>query len=113
MLLQKSLFSGEPVGYSFRAAAKSAAGRENPSYFKATQHAPSVFFYVEALAYRFLARRYLYRCRSHTMVAQAGLTSVRPVPKVAGISTSVWATTHKRGNFGGSIDMLTLEVTRI
>ncbi len=36
------------------------------------------------------------------MVAQAGLTSVRPVSLKAGISTPVWATTHKRGNFGGS-----------
>lgn len=36
------------------------------------------------------------------MVAQAGLTSVRPVSIEAGISTPVWATTHKRGNFGGS-----------
>ncbi|RDL12656.1 Ash family protein [Serratia fonticola] len=43
------------------------------------------------------------------MVAQAGLTFVRPVPKVAGISTPVWATTHKRGNFGGSGNSLTLE----
>ena len=80
----------------------------------ATPHAPGVFFYVAVLVCRFFfAQRYVSRCRSLTMVAQAGLTSVRPVPKVAGISTSVWATTHKRGNFGGSIDMLTLEVTRI
>jgi len=43
------------------------------------------------------------------MVAQAGLTSVRPVHIVTGISTPVWATTHKRGNFGGSCYQLTME----
>ena len=44
------------------------------------------------------------------MVAQAGPTSVGPVPIVAGISTPVWATTHKCGNFGGSCNQLTMEV---
>ena len=43
------------------------------------------------------------------MVAQAGLTSVRPVSSKAGISTPVWATTHKRGNFGGSNNQYLLE----
>ncbi|MEA9393417.1 ash family protein [Acerihabitans sp. TG2] len=109
MPLQKNLFSHEPVGYSFRAVAKSTAGRGNPSSILATKHAPRVFFYVAALICRFFAQRYVSRCRSLTMVAQAGLTSVRPVPKVAGISTSVWATTHKRGNFGGSCYQLTME----
>ena len=78
-----------------------------------TTHARRVFLCRSSDLPFFFAQRYVSRCRSLTMVAQAGLTSVRPVPKVAGISTSVWATTHKRGNFGGSIDMLTLEVTRI
>lgn len=43
------------------------------------------------------------------MVAQAGLTTVRPVSSKAGISTPVWATTHKRGNFGGSNNHYLLE----
>jgi len=43
------------------------------------------------------------------MVAQAGLTSVRPVSIEAGISTPVWATTHKRGNFGGSNNHYSME----
>ncbi len=43
------------------------------------------------------------------MVAQAGLTSVRPVFLEAGISTPVWATTHKRGNFGGSNNLYSKE----
>jgi len=37
------------------------------------------------------------------MVAQVGLTSVRPVSVRAGISTPVWATTSERGNSGGSV----------
>ncbi|MEX5714465.1 ash family protein [Serratia ureilytica] len=46
---------------------------------------------------------------SQSMVAQAGLTSVRPVFLEAGISTPVWATTHKRGNFGGSNNLYSKE----
>ncbi|HCR2979101.1 TPA: host cell division inhibitor Icd-like protein [Serratia marcescens] len=88
--------------YSPPAAAKSAAGRGNPFYFKATQHAPGVFFYVVASVCSFFARWMLCYRSSQSMVAQAGLTSVRPVSLKAGISTPVWATTHKRGNFGGS-----------
>ena len=45
---QKAPFSGLlPFAVSrnsFAAVAKSAAGRENPSYFKATPDAPCVFF---------------------------------------------------------------------
>ncbi|EMW13334.1 ash family protein [Escherichia coli 2845650] len=49
-VLQKLPFSGLPFsgicGYSFSAAAKSAAGRENPCNSKATYDAPCVFFCV-------------------------------------------------------------------
>ncbi len=55
-MLQKRLFSGEPLLYSFCAAAKSAAGRRNPCLTMATQHAPGVFFYVVALAHLLLAQ---------------------------------------------------------
>ncbi|WP_421670476.1 host cell division inhibitor Icd-like protein [Rahnella sp. EDr1-12] len=106
---QKRLFSGEPLLYSFCAAAKSAAGRGNPSYLLATQHAPCVFFYVDAFAHLLSAQWFLNRCAYLAMVAQAGLTSVRPVSNKAGISTPVWATTHKRGNFGGSNNQYLLE----
>ncbi|MDU5488247.1 MAG: host cell division inhibitor Icd-like protein [Serratia liquefaciens] len=88
--------------YSPPAVAQSAAGRGNPSNSKATQHAPCVFFFVAAFVRSFFARWMLCYRSSQTMVAQAGLTSVRPVFLEAGISTPVWATTHKRGNFGGS-----------
>ncbi|EHU6079307.1 ash family protein [Escherichia coli] len=46
--------------YSFPAVAKSAAGRRNPSYFKATPDAPCVFFYVVAQAHPFFGLWCLY-----------------------------------------------------
>ncbi|WP_261409525.1 host cell division inhibitor Icd-like protein [Serratia quinivorans] len=88
--------------YSPPAVAKSTAGRRNPSYFKATQHAPGVFFYVVAFVRSFFARWMLCYRSSQTMVAQAGQPSGWPVPLKAGIPTPVWATTHKCRNFGGS-----------
>ncbi|RJT55864.1 host cell division inhibitor Icd-like protein [Rahnella variigena] len=108
-MIQKRLFSGEPLLYSFCAAAKSAAGRGNPSLTMATQHAPCVFFYVAALAHLLSAQWFLNRCAHQAMVAQAGQPSGWPVYIVTGISTPVWATTHKRGNFGGSCNQLTME----
>ncbi|MDU7531518.1 MAG: ash family protein, partial [Klebsiella sp.] len=39
--------------YSFPAVAKSAAGIGVPNNFKATRHAPCVFFYVVAQAHPF------------------------------------------------------------
>jgi len=106
---QKRLFSGKRLLYSFCAAAKSAAGRGNPSLTMATQHAPCVFFYVAALAHLLSAQWFLNRCAYQAMVAQAGQPSGWPVHIVTGISTPVWATTHKRGNFGGSCNQLTME----
>ena len=106
---EKSLFSGKRSLYSFRAAAKSAAGRRNPSYLLATQHAPCVFFYVVALVRRFLAQRFLCRCAVKIMVAQAGQPSGWPVSNKAGIPTPVWATTLERRNSGGSFNCYLLE----
>ncbi|OVZ75000.1 host cell division inhibitor Icd-like protein [Yersinia kristensenii] len=106
LIPQKGLFSGlhflQALRYSRRAVAKSAAGRRNPCYSMATQHAPGVFFYVVASAYQFFAQWFLHRCRYQAMVAQAGQPSGWPVSIEAGIPTPVWATTHKRRNFGGS-----------
>ncbi len=101
-MFKKRLFSGEPPVYCFLAAAKSAAGRRNPSYFKATRHAPRVFFYVVASVRHFLAQRFLCRCAFKTMVAQAGQPSGWPVSLKAGIPTPVWATTPECRNSGGS-----------
>lgn len=113
LIPQKGLFSGlhflQALRYSRHAVAKSAAGRGNPSYLLATQHAPGVFFYVVASAYQFFAQWFLHRCRYQAMVAQAGQPSGWPVSNKAGISTPVWATTHKRGNFGGSNNQYLLE----
>ncbi|MBJ2096327.1 host cell division inhibitor Icd-like protein [Serratia ureilytica] len=87
--------------YSPPAAAKSAAGRENPSYFKATQHAPGVFFYVVALVRSFFARWMLCYRSSQSMVAQAGQPSGWPVPLKAGFSPPS-GLPPLRENFGGS-----------
>ncbi len=111
---QKAPFSGllpfAVSRYSFVAAAKSAAGRGNPCLTMATSDAPCVFFYVCALMHPFSAHWFKNLCAASIMVAQAGPTSVGPVPIVTGISTPVWATTHKCGNFGGSCNQLTMEV---
>ncbi|HIC5631866.1 TPA: ash family protein [Salmonella enterica subsp. enterica serovar Thompson] len=89
----------EYAGYSFQVAAKSATGRGNPCYISATSDALSVFFIVAASVHLYSA----VLIRTESMVAQAGLTSVRPVFDMAGISTPVWATTNQeRGNSGGS-----------
>lgn len=106
----KPLRLNECAGYSFPAAAKSAAGRGNPSNLEATRDALCVFFCVIAFAHLLLALRFLCRCGYRVMVAQAGLTSVRPVSVRAGISTPVWATTSERGNSGGSVTRYLTEV---
>ncbi|HHQ4314330.1 TPA: host cell division inhibitor Icd-like protein [Serratia fonticola] len=99
-------FSGLPwrqaLRYSPCAVAKSTVGRRNPCYSKATQHAPSVFFYVAAFARSFFAQWFVCYCGYQTMVAQAGQPPGWPVFLEAGIPTPVWATTHKCRNFGGS-----------
>ncbi|KFD16439.1 MULTISPECIES: host cell division inhibitor Icd-like protein [Serratia] len=87
--------------YSPPVAAQSAAGRENPSYFKATQHAPGVFFYVVALVRSFFARWMLYYRSSQSMVTQAGQPSGWPVPLKAGFSPPS-GLPPLRENFGGS-----------
>ncbi|HHB1425715.1 TPA: host cell division inhibitor Icd-like protein [Serratia odorifera] len=96
--------------YSPPAVAKSTAGRRNPCLILATnEHAPRVFFYVVALVRSFFARWMLCYRSSQTMVAQAGQPSGWPVSNKAGIPTPVWATTHKRRNFGGSDNQYLLE----
>ncbi|MHA0917086.1 host cell division inhibitor Icd-like protein [Kosakonia cowanii] len=98
------------AGYSFAVAAKSATGRGNPCNLKATPDAPCVFFCVFVFAHLLLAQRFLCRCSYRVMVAQAGLTSVRPVSFRAGISTPVWATTSERGNSGGGVNRYLKEI---
>ncbi|MFD3241249.1 ash family protein [Rahnella perminowiae] len=46
------------------------------------------------------------------MVAQAGLTSVRPVASGAGILTPVWATTQECENSSGSFTPHPLEIEK-
>ena len=96
--------------YSFPAVAKSAAGRRNPSYFKATYDAPCVFFYVVASAHLFFWLWFLNRSLCQIMVVRAGQPSGWPVSLKAGIPTPVWATTHECRNSGGSCYQLTMKV---
>ncbi|PPC64814.1 Ash-like/host cell division inhibitor Icd-like protein [Pantoea sp. ICBG 1758] len=105
---KKRLFSGEPPVYCFPAAAKSVAGRENPSKTKATQHAPRVFFCVIASVHPFIGQRFLCRCAALIMVARAGQPSGWPVSFVAGFSPPS-GLPPKRENFGGSFYKLTKE----
>ncbi|USR61067.1 host cell division inhibitor Icd-like protein [Lelliottia amnigena] len=89
-VLLKAPFSGLLLfavsRYSFPAVAKSAAGRENPSYFKATPDAPCVFFCVYAYVHPLSTHRFFSRCCIRVMVAQAGQPSGWPVPLKAGFS---------------------------
>ncbi|WP_071925217.1 host cell division inhibitor Icd-like protein [Enterobacter sp. R4-368] len=102
---QNALFSGLlPVAvsrYSFPAVAKSAAGRENPSFFKATPDAPCVFFCVCASVHLLFTYRFFNRCRIRVMVAQAGQPSGWPVPLKAGFSPPS-GLPPERENSGGS-----------
>ncbi|HBA7428873.1 TPA: ash family protein, partial [Escherichia coli] len=93
--LQKLPFSGLPFscicGYSFSAAAKSAAGRENPSMLSATYDAPCVFFCVainaterQIMVWRVVCRAgmilFAIACyATESMVAQAGQPPGWPV----------------------------------
>ena len=87
--------------YSFPAVAKSAAGRENPSYFKATPDAPCVFFCVYAYVHLLFTHRFFSRCCIRVMVAQAGQPSGWPVPLKAGFSPPS-GLPPERENSGGS-----------
>ncbi|WP_071957261.1 MULTISPECIES: host cell division inhibitor Icd-like protein [Kosakonia] len=102
---QNAPFSGLlPVSvsrYSFPAVAKSAAGRENPSFFKATPDAPCVFFCVYASVHLLFTHRFLNRCCICVMVAQAGQPSGWPVPLKAGFSPPS-GLPPERENSGGS-----------
>ncbi|WJW95189.1 host cell division inhibitor Icd-like protein [Enterobacter pseudoroggenkampii] len=103
---QKAPFSGLHLlcvsWYSFVAVAKSAAGRRNPCYFKATPDAPCVFFYVVAQAHFIFKRWFLSPRFNQIMVVRAGQPSGWPVSLKAGIPTPVRATTHECRNSGGS-----------
>ncbi|ELQ6215759.1 host cell division inhibitor Icd-like protein [Cronobacter dublinensis] len=95
--------------YSFSAAAKSAAGRRNPSYLLATPDAPCVFFYVVAQAHPFSGLWCLHLSPCQIMVVRAGQPSGWPVSNKAGIPTPVRVTTHERRNSGGGDNRYLLE----
>ena len=96
--------------YSFPAAAKSAAGRRNPSYLLATPDAPCVFFYVVAQAHPFFGLRCLYLSPFQIMVVRAGQPSGWPVSIEAGTANPVRATTHEICSSGGGDNRYSMEV---
>ena len=96
--------------YSFPAVAKSAAGRENPSYSVATPDAPCVFFCVYAYVHLLFTHRFLSRCCICVMVAQAGQPSGWPVSNKAGTANPVRATTHEISSSGGGDNRYSMEV---
>ncbi len=84
--------------YISLAAAKSADGIGTPKTLKATHDAPSVFFYVDAIAHLFNT----VQNRTESMVMLAGLSSDRPVSFVSGSSNPVSVTTPiEIGTSGG------------
>ena len=111
---QKAPFPGlhpfQVCGYSFSAVAKSAAGIGVPNDFKATRHAPCVFFYVVAQAHLFFGPWCLHRSLAQIMVARAGQPSGWPVSLKAGYANPVRATTSEIGVSGGSFSNYFKEV---
>ena len=105
---QTAPFSGLlPVAvsrYSFPAVAKSAAGIGVPNNFKATRHAPCVFFYVVAQAHPFsgLWCLFVHQGSFLIMVVRAGQPSGWPVPLKAGYANPARAATSEIGVSGGS-----------
>lgn len=101
------LFPGLPAGvfygYSSCAVAKSAAGIGVPNNFKATRHAPCVFFYVVAQAHPYSGLWCLFVHQSSIliMVVRAGQPSGWPVPLKAGYANPVRAATSEIGVSGG------------
>ncbi|ELE9736996.1 host cell division inhibitor Icd-like protein [Enterobacter kobei] len=105
---QKAPFSGLHLlcvsWYSFPAVAKSAAGIGVPYNFKATRHAPCVFFYVVVQTHPFFGLWCLcvHHRSSEIMVVRAGQPSGWPVSLKAGYANPVRAATSEIGVSGGS-----------
>lgn len=83
--------------YSSPVVAKSTAGRGNPS-FNIAHNRASGFFMRNA------------QPQLNSMVRRAGQPKGWPGSVLTGISTPVRLTTRKRGNFGGELSMLNIEV---
>lgn len=96
--------------YSFPAVAKSTAGICSPCNLLATQHAPSVFFYVVAQTHLFFGLWCFHRGSCQIMVVRAGQPSGWPVSNKAGTANPVRATTHEICSSGGGDNRYLLEV---
>ena len=97
--------------YSFPAVAKSTAGIGVPNNFKATRHAPCVFFYVVAQAHPFsgLWCLFVHQGSFLIMVVRAGQPSGWPVSIEAGYANPVRAATSEIGVSGGSSNRYSME----
>lgn len=95
--------------YSFVAVAKSTAGRRNPCYLLATQHAPCVFFYVVAQVHPFFGLWWFHTGLYQIMVVRAGQPSGWPVSIEAGYANPVRAATSEIGVSGGSSNRYSME----
>ncbi|HAW9012636.1 TPA: ash family protein [Escherichia coli] len=97
--------------YSFSAAAKSAAGIGVPRNSMATPDAPSVFFFVEALAHPFsrLWCLCVHRGSFEIMAVRARQPSGWPVSIEAGYANPVRAATSEIGVSGGSNNRYSME----
>lgn len=109
-MCEKRLFSGERSLYSFRAAAKSAAGIGVLSNSMATRDAPCVFFCVYASVPPFFGQRFIFRCAVCVMVARAGASHEAPVSIEAGYANPVRATTSEIGVSGGGVNRYSMEI---
>ena len=113
---QKAPFSGllpfAVSRYSFLAVAKSAAGIGVPNNFKATRHAPCVFFYVVAQAHPFsgLWCLFVHQGSFLIMVVRAGQPSGWPAFIEAGYANPVRAATSEIGVSGGSSNRYSMEI---
>jgi len=112
-VLKKVPFSGLRLlsvsWYSFLAVAKSAAGRENPCYLLATQHAPCVFFYVVAQTHLYFGLWCLRLGLRQIMVIRAGQPSGWPVSNKAGFSPP-FGSPPVCENSGGGFNCYLLEI---
>ena len=98
--LTPGLRAGGFPWYSNSAAVKPAAGRGNPSYFKATPDAPCVFFCVFASVHPLFGQQFLFRCAVLVVGARAGRPSGWPVSLKAGLPPP-FGSPPERGNSGG------------
>ncbi len=99
--IKKSLPSDAHPVYVNSAPAKSGAGIGVLELIKATDDAPSVFFYVASAVHPFFCGAVIIRAARKIMVGCVGASSEAPVSLIAGYANPAQSTTSKIGVFGG------------